>query len=615
MLFTVRLQLILLRRNRRNNDVDHAKFDNRVSILQLIIENFYFSGNFPLYIYNVMGADAKASHGSHYGLASMLLLTVSCLLLTTSTFSLAFSSRFGCNECCRFRAYTPREYHEQLLQYLQGNSAIGTTNEARQGGTGSIVVSNVLSVGTTGGLDDSTKSNGCCCVEFAVRWRDLIDTISAMDGSSQSSSSSTPIAATSPAGVLFFHQLPASKVTIVVVGRNQPIVVSTNKCRFETATFRQQVNSALIVWTAFGNVPSSCATGGGAGGTFGNAAITITFPKTDLSAPRKRTQARNRGSTTATTTTKCSKLIAGGNRESSGSILRKELYQMFEEAFGWTRRDDNRNHGQPNALAIAFQLGRCETLPDHGPSSASISDAVNDLGRHDNCDSDGETMEDHREEFFTLELVTLRRLYPLRIPSLANTERKNGHEPTSLRTASRAGSRAAMHPPPTMKRIESFAVAMTADIQPYETVLDPMCHRGTLLVEAAKYWPLASYHGIDQSLSHLEHVTMNARSCQVASMITLEHQPPCASRGVTEPRDRCHHRWRSTKTTPTVRQQMKPRFDKIMTCLPFGRSKGEYATLLRKWSHVYLKRDGKMAPLLTRRHSPCFWNPSRSIRS
>merc|ERR1712194_28037 len=42
-----------------------------------------------------------------------------------------------------------------------------------------------------------------------------------------------------------------------------------------------------------------------------------------------------------------------------------------------------------------------------------------------------------------------------------------------------------------------FALAKTADIREGDLVLDPMCGRGTVLLEAKVYWPEARYVGID----------------------------------------------------------------------------------------------------------------------
>jgi hypothetical protein len=47
------------------------------------------------------------------------------------------------------------------------------------------------------------------------------------------------------------------------------------------------------------------------------------------------------------------------------------------------------------------------------------------------------------------------------------------------------------------ERLESFVVAKQTQIQPKDAVWDPSCQRATIVIEAAKHWPLAHYHGMD----------------------------------------------------------------------------------------------------------------------
>jgi hypothetical protein len=122
------------------------------------------------------------------------------------------------------------------------------------------------------------------------------------------------------------------------------------------------------------------------------------------------------------------------------------------------------------------------------------------------------------------------------------------------------------------KRIESFAVTLTANIQPSEIVFDPLCKRGTFLIESAKYYPYAFYNGIDESLGHLQHVAMNAKSCQ---SIPISLQQFC---------------WKemSTSNVSSSEQRHLPicqatKIDKLITALPFRQRKRKYYDLLRRW--------------------------------
>eukprot|EP00913_Durusdinium_trenchii_P017983 g16900.t1 len=52
-------------------------------------------------------------------------------------------------------------------------------------------------------------------------------------------------------------------------------------------------------------------------------------------------------------------------------------------------------------------------------------------------------------------------------------------------------------PFPGMKQVEAWVLAKALQLQPGEVVLDPMCGKGTLLCEAAIWWPEASFIGCD----------------------------------------------------------------------------------------------------------------------
>jgi len=132
-------------------------------------------------------------------------------------------------------------------------------------------------------------------------------------------------------------------------------------------------------------------------------------------------------------------------------------------------------------------------------------------------------------------------------------------------------------PKPGFKRIESFAVVKTADIQPDEFVLDPMCGRATFLVEAATLWPSARYQGVDSSDDQLQNAKENCRAA---------HVPIFLVEG-----DACH-----------LAHLPDASVDKIVTCPPFGRQfKKEstflYNDLLKEWNRV-LKVSGRMVILI-----------------
>jgi tRNA G46 methylase TrmB len=140
------------------------------------------------------------------------------------------------------------------------------------------------------------------------------------------------------------------------------------------------------------------------------------------------------------------------------------------------------------------------------------------------------------------------------------------------------------------KRIESFALAMSADIAPNDIVLDPMCKRGTFLIEAAKYWPSAQYIGMDSNRGHLEHVAMNGQSCGVYPIALYHCGDPFQTSSVL-------------KSTTA---------HKIMTCLPFGKSKTFYAKLLEEYSSV-LKENGKMIMVVDVQSLPAMMDATDSV--
>ncbi|CAJ1966743.1 unnamed protein product [Cylindrotheca closterium] len=133
-------------------------------------------------------------------------------------------------------------------------------------------------------------------------------------------------------------------------------------------------------------------------------------------------------------------------------------------------------------------------------------------------------------------------------------------------------------PKPGFKRVESFALTKSIDIQPEDVVIDPMCGKGTFLVEAATIWPSAKYYGMDTSLDQLQNAKENIEATNVA----VELQPGVDARNLSD--------WKDSSV------------DKIVCCPPFGRqfekdSDALYEDLMREWSRV-LKATGRMGILI-----------------
>ena len=130
-------------------------------------------------------------------------------------------------------------------------------------------------------------------------------------------------------------------------------------------------------------------------------------------------------------------------------------------------------------------------------------------------------------------------------------------------------------PKPGFKRVESFALCQSANIEPNDIVLDPMCGKATFLVEAATIWPQASkFQGIDCSTEQLEDAQENINASGFKNIELLlgdaRHLPYDDSS-----------------------------IDKIISCPPFGRQfeKISFQELIKEWSRI-LKDDGRMALLL-----------------
>ncbi|XP_048386817.2 THUMP domain-containing protein 2 isoform X2 [Stegostoma tigrinum] len=67
----------------------------------------------------------------------------------------------------------------------------------------------------------------------------------------------------------------------------------------------------------------------------------------------------------------------------------------------------------------------------------------------------------------------------------------------------------------------AWAMAYLADIKAGSLVLDPMCGLGTILLEAAKEWPTAYYHGVDNTASQLQMASANVCFAKLTNSIDL----------------------------------------------------------------------------------------------
>ena len=132
-------------------------------------------------------------------------------------------------------------------------------------------------------------------------------------------------------------------------------------------------------------------------------------------------------------------------------------------------------------------------------------------------------------------------------------------------------------PKPGFKRPESFALAKACDIQPGFTVLDPMCGRGTFLVEAATFWPDAKYIGVDRSRDQLRDAQENVKAAGVKVDFCIGD-----ARHLSDFNDES--------------------VDRILTCPPFGiqfdtEFPDLYDDMLLEWSRL-LSNTGQMVVLI-----------------
>ncbi len=138
-------------------------------------------------------------------------------------------------------------------------------------------------------------------------------------------------------------------------------------------------------------------------------------------------------------------------------------------------------------------------------------------------------------------------------------------------------------PKPGFKRVESFVLARAANIQRNQVVLDPMCGRATFLIEAATFWPDATYIGVDASEQQLHDARINCQSAKVKVQLLSG--------------DATH-----------LSQISDSSVDRIICCPPFGRqfkkkSMSLYSDLLIEWSRV-LADDGTMVLLIDSDNTP-----------
>ncbi|CAK9099342.1 unnamed protein product [Durusdinium trenchii] len=84
-------------------------------------------------------------------------------------------------------------------------------------------------------------------------------------------------------------------------------------------------------------------------------------------------------------------------------------------------------------------------------------------------------------------------------------------------------------PFPGMKQVEAWVLAKALQLQPGEVVLDPMCGKGTLLCEAAIWWPEASFIGCDVEAQQLEKCLANHRYLGLTELVV--HQADAATLG------------------------------------------------------------------------------------
>ncbi|XP_072912040.1 THUMP domain-containing protein 2 [Hemitrygon akajei] len=127
----------------------------------------------------------------------------------------------------------------------------------------------------------------------------------------------------------------------------------------------------------------------------------------------------------------------------------------------------------------------------------------------------------------------------------------------------------------------AWAMASLGDIQVGSLVLDPMCGLGTILLEAAKEWPNAYYHGIDNTAIQLQMASVNVCFAKLESNIDL------------------------TRSSVTELPLLTESIDVVVCDIPFGKkfkitqdTKAMMPCILKEMVRV-LRADGTLVLLLS----------------
>ena len=321
-----------------------------------------------------------------------------------------------------------------------------------------------------------------------------------------------------------WHSLPASKITLVAHtfdtnNQNHDLIDRNWSC---LTSYKMQ--KVIMIWNWLGNKNNVSTTMQNSNYTGDDAMMTTTTFSLSFPSTTSNNKSRRRGKKKQSP------------YQVNKPVIVQKLSQYLSKCFGWTKC----NHGNPD---LDFVLTR-------------------------RLQSDEEEEEDRKDESFVfdLELLALSRTYPLSESLTSNDDNSNNNK---KRKQSKR------------KRLESFVLAKTARIEPHDVVLDPICKRGTILIEAAKYWPLAAkFIGIDSNLGNLDHARMNADS--TFTSLDLFYVSAVSS---------------ITNINGSILVPMES-VDKIMTCLPFLRTKGYYQSLLEDWANVLKPDCGKIVTVI-----------------
>ena len=240
------------------------------------------------------------------------------------------------------------------------------------------------------------------------------------------------------------------------------------------------------------------------------------------------------------------------------------------------RKDRRRKHSIQEKLIIDVITSKLKA--QFGWNEARTKDGKPTLSFH--------LVHENSGYFFSLELVALIRTFPLR-------EFSNGGSSLNESSLIRSKKRRVQKKSKNynykynlnVKRIASFFLVRSLYIQQGDKILDPICGRGHFLVEAAKYWPSASYYGVDTSIPHLEHAEMNSKSTNTCLQLFLRRQAKIGG-------DKNHG------TSNFLHFFPDQYVDKIVSCLPFKKSESYYQELLQEYSRILNTENGKMALII-----------------